>query len=140
MANGSSERHNKEGERLRERRRLRQRPEEEKVYPLFVKNLETGVTNEFPAVSNYLFAEEKEALVFISEGKDSTFEAGIYVINLPENSTQKIFDGKENSKNSPSIKPGKKLLLLATFQQKRKRMTPNTICTIGTKQKKHRKY
>lgn len=95
--------------------------EDEKVYPLFVKNLKTGVTNEFPAVSSYLFAEEKEALVFISEGKDSTFEAGIYVLNLPDNSTQKIFDGKEKFKELTIDKTGEKVAFLGDFSAEKKK-------------------
>jgi dipeptidyl aminopeptidase/acylaminoacyl peptidase len=98
--------------------------EDEKVYPLFVKNLKTGVTNEFPAVSNYLFAEEKEALFFISEGKDSTFEAGIYVINLPENSTQKIFDGKGKFKELTIDKTGEKIAFIGNTSTEKKKNDP----------------
>ena len=98
--------------------------EDEKVYPLFVKNLKTGVTNEFPAVSNYLFAEEKEALVFISEGKDSTFEAGIYVLNLTENSTQKIFDGKGKFKQLTIDKTGEKVAFVGDISKEKKKEEP----------------
>jgi dipeptidyl aminopeptidase/acylaminoacyl peptidase len=94
--------------------------EDEKVYPLFVKNFKTGVTNEFPAVSSYLFAEEKEVLVFISEGKDSTFEAGVYVLNLPENSTQKIFDGKGKFKELTVNITGEKVAFIGDISEKKK--------------------
>lgn len=93
--------------------------EGEKVYPLFVKNLESGDTKEFPAVSSYLFAEEKEKLVFVSEGKDSTFEAGIYVLNLTENSTQKIFDGKGKFKQLTIDKTGEKVAFLGDVTEKK---------------------
>jgi hypothetical protein len=82
------------------------------------------VTNEFPAVSNYLFAEEKEALVFISEGKDSTFEAGIYVMNLPENSTQKIFDGKGKFKELTIDKTGEKVAFIGDISTEKKKDDP----------------
>jgi dipeptidyl aminopeptidase/acylaminoacyl peptidase len=82
---------------------------DEKVYPLFARNLGTGEISEFPAVSSYEFAEEKTALVFISEGKDSTFEAGIYHINLAEDKTQKILDGKGKFKQLIIDKTGEKV-------------------------------
>lgn len=98
--------------------------DDEKVYPLFVKNMETGVTNEFPGVSSYLFADEKEALVFISEGKDSTFEAGIYVLSLTENSTRKIFDGKEKFKQLTINKTGKKVAFVGDVSKEKKNDEP----------------
>lgn len=94
--------------------------DDEKVYPLFVKNLKTSETNEFPGVSSYLFAEEKETLVFISEGKDSTFEAGIYVLSLTENSTQKIFDGKGKFKQLTIDKTGEKVAFIGDISEKKK--------------------
>jgi dipeptidyl aminopeptidase/acylaminoacyl peptidase len=98
--------------------------EEEKVYPLFVRNLKTGETVEFPAVSSYLFAEEKEALVFISEGKDSTFDAGIYVFNLPENSTRKILDGKGKFKQLTIDKTGEKVAFVGDISKESKKEEP----------------
>lgn len=94
--------------------------EDEKVYPLFVKNLVTGKTESYPAVSNYLFAEEKETLVFISEGKDSTFEAGVYLLKLPENSIQKIFDGKGKFRQLTISKKGEKVAFAADLSTKKK--------------------
>lgn len=85
---------------------------DEKVYPLFARNLGTGEISEFPAVSSYEFAEEKTALVFISEGKDSTFEAGIYHINLAKDKTQKILVGKGKFKQLTIGKTGEMVALV----------------------------
>lgn len=98
--------------------------DDEKVYPLFVKNLETGEIKELPAVSSYLFAEEKETLVFISEGKDSTFEAGIYVWSLTENSTQRIFDGKGNFRQLTIDKNGEKVAFVGDISKEKKKDEP----------------
>ncbi|HSH20299.1 MAG TPA: hypothetical protein VLA03_07585, partial [Draconibacterium sp.] len=95
--------------------------DEGKVYPLFVRNLNTGERFEFPAVNDYVFAEEKEALVFISEGKDSTFEAGIYHIDLPENNTQKILDGKGKFKQLIIDKTGKKVAFVGDISNEKKK-------------------
>lgn len=96
------------------------RADEEKVYPLFVKNLVSGEVSEFPAVSSYIFAEEKEVLAFISEGKDSTFEAGIYLLNLTDKSTQKIFDGKGKFKQPAISKSGEKIAFIGDISGKKK--------------------
>ncbi len=94
--------------------------DDEKVYPLFVRNMKTSEVNEFPAVSNYQFAEEKEALVFISEGKDSTFEAGIYYLNLTQNKTQQILDGKGKLKQLTIDKTGKKIAFVGDISKAKK--------------------
>ncbi len=87
--------------------------DDEKVYPLFLKNLVSGEISEFPGVSSYLFAEDKTAMVFISEGKDSTFDAGIYHICLSENKTQKLVDGKAKYRQLTISKTGDKVAFLA---------------------------
>ncbi len=97
--------------------------EEEKVYPLFVRNLKTGGISEFPAVSTYEFAEEKETLVFISEGKDSTFEAGVYHLNLEANQPQKILDGKGKFKQLTIDKTGEKVALVGEISNEKKTET-----------------
>jgi dipeptidyl aminopeptidase/acylaminoacyl peptidase len=94
--------------------------DDEKVFPLFVKNLKTGETSEFPAVSDYIFAEEKEVLAFISEGKDSTFGAGIYRFDLGGDTQQKIRDGKGKSKQPAMDKAGDKIAFLADISEEKK--------------------
>jgi hypothetical protein len=85
------------------------KPDSDKVYPLFIKNLNTGEINEIPAVKNYVFAEDKAVITFISEGKDSTFDAGIYVYNLEENTETRILDGKGKFKQITINKRGEKV-------------------------------
>ena len=92
----------------------------EKTFPLFVKDLKSGKIFEFPAVSDYLFAEEKEVLVFVSEGKDSTFEAGIYRFDLPANTPLKISVGKGKYKQLAISKTGRKIAWLADTSKVKK--------------------
>jgi len=110
--------------------------DEEKVYPLFVRNLNNGEVVEFPNVSSYLFADEKEALVFISEGKDSAFEAGIYVLNLTENSTQKIFDGKGKFKQLTIDKTGEKVAFAGDVSKEKKKEVTNCSLYYWSKTEK----
>ena len=100
--------------------------DEDKVYPLYIRNLNSGERFEFPAVNNYEFAEEKEALVFISEGKDSTFDAGVYHIDLAENKTQKILDGKGKYKQLTIDKTGEKVAFVGDIsKEEEKEMQSN---------------
>ncbi len=85
----------------------------QKAFPLFVKNMGTGEIYEFPAVSDYVFAEEKEVLAFASEGKDSTFGAGIYRFDLSKNIQQKIWGGKGGYKQLSVYRTGDKIAFLA---------------------------
>ncbi|WP_340114344.1 alpha/beta hydrolase family protein [Maribellus mangrovi] len=83
-----------------------------KYAPLFIRNLENGELTEIPAVSNYELAEEKEVLAYISEG-DSTFDAGVYVVDLIKNEQQKVLDGKGKFEQLTLNKTGEKLAFLA---------------------------
>jgi dipeptidyl aminopeptidase/acylaminoacyl peptidase len=98
---------------------------DEKVYPLFVQNLITGEISEFPAVTSYEFAEEKEALVFISEGKDSTFDTGVYFINLNENKTQNILNAKGKFRQLSIGKNGENIAFLGDTLKERKKESLN---------------
>ncbi len=97
---------------------------EDSNLPLTLKNLGTGEVQTFPAVSTYLLAEESEFLVFISEGKDSTFKAGVYHHDLKANKTALIQEGKESFKQLAVDKSGGKIVFLYN-QAARKKDEPN---------------
>jgi len=90
----------------------KKKKDKDKIFPLFVRNLNSGETVKIPNVSQYLFAEEKEVLVYISEG-DSTFEAGIYVSNLPAATETKILEGKGKFEQLAINKSGNLVAFLA---------------------------
>ncbi|MCK5730686.1 MAG: S9 family peptidase, partial [Draconibacterium sp.] len=93
------------------------KPDSDKVYPLFIRNTNTGLTNEIPAVSSYIFAKEKEVIVFISEGKDSIFDSGIYVYNLNEKTELKITDVEGKFKQLAINKSGDKVAFLKNISE-----------------------
>ncbi|MCG6188469.1 S9 family peptidase [Maribellus maritimus] len=93
---------------------------DEKVFPLFIKNLISSEVSEFPAVSDYVFAEEKEMLTFISEGKDSTFDAGIYCVDLKTNLPQKVWSGEGKFKQLTISKTGDKIAFLGDSSEDKK--------------------
>ena len=100
----------------------------EKALPLFIRNLTTGETTEIPAVSDYVFAEEKEVLTFISEGKDSTFDAGIYRFDLIDNSKQKICVGKGKYTQLTIYKNGNEIAFLGDISEEKKKEPDYNLC------------
>ncbi len=99
----------------------------EHVYPLFIKNLNSANITEIPAVSSYVFAAKSKVLTYISEGKDSTFDAGVYVYNLAENNTIKILSGKGKFKNLTINKTGDKIAFLADTSFVKKKPADYTL-------------
>jgi len=95
------------------------------VYPLTIKNLNTGKSIKIPAVSSYVFAEEKEILAAFSEGKDSTFEAGVYALDLTENKQIQIFKGKRAIKQLAINKPGEIIAFLTDNSEKEDKEKPD---------------
>lgn len=80
--------------------------------PLYIKNLGNNNLTEVPAVSDYIFAEEDAVISFISEG-DSTFEAGVYLINLSDNNQQQVLKSEGKFKQLTLNKIGNQLAFLA---------------------------
>lgn len=91
----------------------------DKVFPLFIKNLISNEIKEIPNVSSYVLAEEKEVIAFISEGKDSTFDAGVYVLNLSADTETKILDGKGKIKQLVLSKKGTKAAFIGDVSEKK---------------------
>ena len=55
--------------------------EKDKNHPLYIKDLNSGSTKTYPAVSSYELAKDQPLISFISEG-DSSFSAGVYLFDL----------------------------------------------------------
>ncbi len=90
----------------------------EKTFPLFIKNTNTGETKEFPNVSAYVFAEEKEVLAFISDG-DSLFGAGVYVLDLNTGTETGILEGEGKLKQLTINKTGTRVAFLGDLSEEK---------------------
>ena len=64
-------------------------------YHLVVKDLNSVKQDTFKFVSDYTFAKEGKQLAFTSSGKDSTFKAGVYVLNLETNQLTQVFTSEK---------------------------------------------
>ena len=90
------------------------------VFPLHIKNTNTGETETIPAVGNYVFAENAKVLVYVSEGKDSTFAAGIYRKDLTANKTVQIYPEKNKIEQLSISKNGEKVAFVSEKSEKEK--------------------
>ena len=89
----------------------KEKPKDSKSFPLFIHNLKSGKVDKIPAVSDYQIAEENSLLAFVSEG-DSTFDAGIYVLDLLRDKQSKVLDGKGKFSQLTFNKTGSQLAFL----------------------------
>lgn len=87
---------------------------------LQVKNLKNNELKNFPAVNEYFFDEEGNALFFVSEAKEKDFEAGLYRLDLASNQVDKLFDGKADFKQVTANKSGTKLAFLVDTNSNKK--------------------
>ena len=57
-------------------------------YTLCYRNLSTGTTDTVRFVTEFLFAEEAEKLMYATTGDDKSLEPGVYIIDLKKNDNQ----------------------------------------------------
>lgn len=93
-------------------------------YPLVVYNLQTSETDTLPFVKTYLFAEEGKKLLLSSTGKDSTFEAGVYLQDLNSKQSTPLFQKKGDYKQLCLDKSGMQASFIADLDTTKARIRP----------------
>ncbi len=88
---------------------------------LYLRNLETGQIQSYPFVINYMFAEEKEVLVFVTTGDDKDFKAGIYQVDISNNQLSIIHQGSGEYKQITLLKDGSGGAFLADDRDEKER-------------------
>lgn len=77
----------------------------ENGYSLYVKALK-GVEEDFPFVTDYVFAEEAKRIAFVSTGNEKDFDAGVYLYDLPSQDLKTIMQGEAKYKQLSISKDG----------------------------------
>ncbi|NOQ27240.1 MAG: prolyl oligopeptidase family serine peptidase [Bacteroidales bacterium] len=85
----------------------------ENGFELTVYNPQINTTKQFPFVTDYYFAKEKEVLAFVSTGDDKEFIPGVYLFDLNTQKQTEILTGKSTYKQVSINKSGSLLALLA---------------------------
>jgi len=76
---------------------------------LVLRNMTTAKQDTFLFVTEYQFSKFVGTLGFVSTGNDTTFKAGVYVYDLPEQKLQLIHDKAGKTKNISFDEQGKQL-------------------------------
>jgi len=70
----------------------------EQGFHLYLRHLEDDLTDTFPFVLDYVFAEDSAALLYHTSGDDSLILPGIYLENLQDRTSRLIYQGKADVK------------------------------------------
>jgi len=100
----------------------------ENGYHLIVRNLATAQQDTFKYVTNYIFAKEGKRLTFVSTGADSTFKAGVYLLNLENNSLQPLHTVEKGKYPQLAIsESGKNVGFIADMDTTKIQIRPNEL-------------
>lgn len=97
-------------------------------YDLVVLNLTTNNQDTLKFVKDFLFAKEGKKLAYTTTGLDLTISAGVYVLNLENNTSKQIFEAKKakyyglNFSNS-----GEKLGFIVDADTTKVQVRPNVL-------------
>ena len=86
---------------------------DENGYLLNIKDIETGNVVQYPYVTEYIFAKEKEIIAFVSTGDNEKFESGVYYFDLKTQKQIKILTGNGDYKQLSINKSGSMIAIIA---------------------------
>ena len=86
--------------------------EKDKKHPLYIKDLNSGSTKTYPAVSSYELAKDQPLISFISEG-DSSFSSGVYLFDLANEVLMPVLEAEGKFKQLCIADNGDQLAFLA---------------------------
>jgi len=89
-------------------------------FKLTLRNLETAKTIEYPFVTDYILAKEKQALAFVSTGDDKEFKPGVYMYDLHNENLIQLLEAKGNIKQLVFDKTGSKIAFVADTTDNKK--------------------
>ncbi|RLD75708.1 MAG: S9 family peptidase, partial [Bacteroidetes bacterium] len=103
-------------------------------FRLIVKDLNTLKQDTFPFVTEYVFSEKGSKLMFLSSGKDSTFQQGVYMVDLSTNKLLPLCRGKGDYKNLAFDEIGSQAVFLADLDTTKARIRPFDVLLWKTGQ------
>jgi dipeptidyl aminopeptidase/acylaminoacyl peptidase len=100
----------------------------ENGYHMVVRNLTTNAQDTFKYVTKFTFAEEGEMLAFTSTGVDSTFNAGVYTLDLEDNKLTNVLNAEEGKFPQLSwSRTGKHLGFVADLDTTKVQIRPHVL-------------
>ena len=97
-------------------------------YTLFYRNLSSGKTDTVRFVTDFLFAEESEKLIYTTTGDDKGLEPGVVIVDLKKGESTVIYSGKAKYKQLALDKEGKRAAFILSFDEKDKAGNTWSLC------------
>ncbi|HPA70035.1 MAG TPA: hypothetical protein PK596_08575, partial [Bacteroidales bacterium] len=97
-------------------------------YTLYVRNLASGLTDTVRFVTDYLFAEEAEKLMYATTGEDGIMEPGVTIIDLKRGEKSMLYTGKAKYRQLAMDKKGERAAFIISFDEKDKAGNTYSLC------------
>jgi len=97
-------------------------------YSLYIRNLTTGNTDTVRYVTEYLFAEEAEKLMYATTGEDSITEPGVVILDLRKGEKSVLYTGKAKYRQLSIDKKGVRAAFIISFDEKDKAGNSFSLC------------
>ncbi|MRR19640.1 S9 family peptidase [bacterium] len=97
-------------------------------YTLCYRNLATGRTDTVRFVTEFLFAEEAEKLMYTTTGDDNGLEPGVFITDLKTNTVSTLYTGKAKYRQLSVDKKGERAAFILSFDEKDKAGNTYSLC------------
>lgn len=97
-------------------------------YTLYIRNLTSGTTDTVRFVTEYLFAEEAEKLMYSTTGEDSITEPGVVILDLRKGEKSMLYTGKAKYRQLTMDKKGERAAFILSFDEKDKTGNTYSLC------------
>ncbi len=97
-------------------------------YTLFIRNLASGRTDTVRFVTEYVFAEEAEKLMYATTGEDSIMEPEVAVLGLKKGDKSVLYTGKAKYKQLSMDKKGERAAFILSFDETDKVGNNYSLC------------
>ncbi|MCE7991518.1 MAG: S9 family peptidase [Roseivirga sp.] len=97
-------------------------------YHVVLRNLRNGSQDTLKYVTDYLFAKEGKRLAYITTGTNDHAGAGVYVLNLDNNQSTRIFAAKKGKYSRLTLSnSGKRAAFVADLDTTKVQVRPNAL-------------
>ena len=97
-------------------------------YTLYYRNLMSGKTDSVRFVTDFLFAEESEKLIYTTTGDDNGLEPGVVIVDLKKGESTVVYSGKAKYRQLALDKEGKRAAFILSFDEKDKVGNTYSLC------------
>ena len=126
--NGEEKGKGKGNEEAKEKSKKPKSESSDNGYTLYYRNMDDGKTDSVKFVTEYLFAEEAEKLMYTTTGDTGEFEPCVAIIDLKKDKSSILYTGKAKYKKLAMDKKGDRAAFLLSFDEKDKAGNTYSLC------------